>query len=1194
MFKPVSIEKEFLNFQFLTPSKNAEKVDIYLSSLNEALENDDVINIAISGSYGAGKSSFIKTFETKNPQYTFLDISLASFKKEDKDLSLIEKSILQQIFYKVKQETVPFSRFKRITQIKHLKLKTILVLFLIFALLIFFDSKYINSLEFIQLLNSENLKIWNTSLLKLISFSTLLIGGFFLIRGIISSFTEITLDKLNLNNLEITTNKPNENSLLNKYLDEILYFFTETDYNVVVFQDLDRFDNIEIFTKLRELNNFINNSEQVNKKIVFLYAVKDEMFEEGDARTKFFDFMIPIIPYVNSSTSYDKLLEFFESDLKKLTKDSRDNFKDFLRDISLYIKDMRLLKNIYNEYKIYDKKIGRKLDKVKLLAIIVYKNFYPEDFSNLHKDKGIVFNVFKERNKYIKDIDEEYSKKIELLRTKIKNIENELIDDVKDLRKVYIFSIINKMANNPPYLRVNGDNMYFQDTLENEKFELIKGSTNIRNPNHNYNPISFADVEKEISEFSYNKREENILNKQNNTTYDLNSQIQKIKKIQKVLNTKTISELCILENMRHIISNDITDKKGLLKLLLLNGFIDENYYMFLSYSFEKSLTSSDTEFLKSVINSIGLDYDFNLTNLNEIVSKLRVNEFKKNAVLNFKLVGFLLENKTKFSKQFEVVFEQVVDGSEKSLEFIFDYIKILPKHNNFIIEVTNKWKGFWEYIHHSDFTLEEKEELFYLILTNITAKGIVTLNVNDTLKDYIENLNKIRKLGKIENSKIKELLKQLDIKFIELKKPILNEEIFEYIYYNNHYVLNKSMIELIIYQKYVTKKNIEKELEENHLTTILSLDKENKLIDRIEGNIESYINDIFLKIETNNDESEETIISLLNNDLLSDSIKTEIINSQKLIIQNGLKVTNPEILEVLVQKNKVESSWDNIHLIYSITNDLTKTVIDYLNKTSNAEKLSEIRINSKYCEVNKNFNTKFLKDILESNDINNTSYELLIKSNGYWYKDFDIQNIGEDKIDILLENGKLQLSRNNIEQLIKYSLSKHLVLIENLFDQFINEFDDIQDLLEEDDYIKLLETSNLKIEKKFDLMELISIESFNMNAEVSLLLWNLYVEKKEVMSFSLLSNILSFIPYKERLKVLISQLEFNSFSNDEIKELLDMFSSPFNELCLRIGSYEKLFNNDENLKLAEILKDSNCISSISVKNKTIRINRFRN
>ncbi|WP_320035453.1 hypothetical protein [Halarcobacter sp.] len=1186
-------KKESMNFQFLTPSKNAEKVEVYVNSLNEALECKDVTNIAISGSYGAGKSSFLKTFENENPQYNFLDISLATFKKEDKDLSLIEKSILQQIFYKVEQEKVPFSRFKRINKINYLKSKSFLLLITIISLLIFFDTKYINSLEFIQFLNSEKLKLFGTPLLKFLSFFILLGGGFFFIKSMIHSFTGITLDKLNLNNLEISTNKPDENSLLNKYLDEILYFFSATEYNIVVFQDLDRFENIEIFTKLRELNNFINNSEQVSKKIVFLYAIKDEMFTEGDSRTKFFDFMIPIIPYVNSSTSYDKLLEFFENDLNKYDGNKKNDFIDFLRDISLYIKDMRLLKNIYNEYKIYDKKIGRKLDKVKLLAVMVYKNFYPEDFSLLHKDQGIVFNVFKNRNKYVKEIDNKYIKDIELLKNKIKQIEKEQVSNIDDLRKIYVFSLIKKIGNNPSQLRADNHNILFNEAISDEKFELIKNSKNIRNPNYSYNAISFEDIENEINDLSYDEREKLIINKNNTTIQNLNQEIKDLEKKQKSLNSKTISELCLSENMDSIIGKDIIDDKGLLKFLILNGFIDENYYMYLSYSFEKSLTSSDTEYLKSVINNIGISYDFALTNLKEIVNKLRINEFKKSSVLNFNLLDYLLDNKSIYKKQYDSVMSQLIELNEKSLDFIFQYLKILPKHNVFIVEIVKKWNGFWKYIYNGSFTSEEKEDFFYQILMNIAPKNIISLNIDETLKNYIENLSKIRSLSEEENNSFKELLKLLNIKFKNLNEPIENISIFNYIYDNNHYILNKLMIEQIILTKVENKNEIINGFKTKHLTTILAFDKDRKLIQRIEDNIESYIVDVFLKIETNNNEDEETLITLLNNEDLDNDIKSRIIDSQKLIILDVSKIKHIEVLEVLIKKNKVEATWENINQIYLKFGSINSITIDYLNIVSNSEKLSKVRINNKYCEQNKNFKTKLLKNILESNEIEDSSYRLLIKSNAYWYASFDVCNIGEDKIDILLENQKLQLSKTNIEKLIECSISKYIILIENNFNDFIKDFEELSDLLSEEDYIKLLKSSKLKTEQKFYLINLLDIESFDIKEDIALLLGKLYLENKKSMSFNLLKKVISHISDDDKLKYLIYQLEINNFTAVEISNLLGTFSSPYNRLCSKVGSYEKIQNSEQNIRLLNVLKNSNCISSFSIKSKDIRVNRFK-
>lgn len=81
-------------YQFLTPFDKADKNGKYSQALNEALENKKVKNIAISGSYGSGKSSFIKTFEVNNPQFNFLDISLATFNKPETDISIVEKKYI--------------------------------------------------------------------------------------------------------------------------------------------------------------------------------------------------------------------------------------------------------------------------------------------------------------------------------------------------------------------------------------------------------------------------------------------------------------------------------------------------------------------------------------------------------------------------------------------------------------------------------------------------------------------------------------------------------------------------------------------------------------------------------------------------------------------------------------------------------------------------------------------------------------------------------------------------------------------------------------------------------------------------------------------------------------------------------------------------------------------------------------------
>lgn len=67
-------------------------------------------------------------------------------------------------------------------------------------------------------------------------------------------------------------------TVFNKNMDEIIYFFEETNYRLVFFEDLDRLENSSIFVHLRELNTLLNNYEAIKEPIIFVYAVKDNIF----------------------------------------------------------------------------------------------------------------------------------------------------------------------------------------------------------------------------------------------------------------------------------------------------------------------------------------------------------------------------------------------------------------------------------------------------------------------------------------------------------------------------------------------------------------------------------------------------------------------------------------------------------------------------------------------------------------------------------------------------------------------------------------------------------------------------------------------------------------------------------------------------------------------------------------------------
>src|SRR5699024_9429758 len=113
---------------------------------------------------------------------------------------------------------------------------------------------------------------------------------------------------------------------------------------------------------------------------------------------------------------------------------------NLIKDVSFYLDDMRLLYNSVNEFHVYFQKFKGDSEKGndfkdKLFAIIVYKNLYPEDFVDLGKNKGILFDYIRNKKKYwINERKCELDKEKEKLQNQIELSDNELLSTLSELR----------------------------------------------------------------------------------------------------------------------------------------------------------------------------------------------------------------------------------------------------------------------------------------------------------------------------------------------------------------------------------------------------------------------------------------------------------------------------------------------------------------------------------------------------------------------------------------------------------------------------------------------------------------------------------------------------------------------------------------------------------------------------------------
>ncbi|HUH42004.1 MAG TPA: hypothetical protein VLZ29_02700 [Sulfurimonas sp.] len=1162
-------------YQFLTPNDEAEHIKEYSIALEAALGDKKVRNIAVSGSYGSGKSSFIKTFEKnhENGVYKFLDISLARFNQEnqenqkDIDLSLIEKSILEQMFYKVKSKKIPQSRLNKINRLIHLKKKIIFILATIFSFFVVFKPELLSHIVFIK----DLLKLFQSEYLEYIPIGFLLVGAFFFIQKFIYLLSNTSIDKFNLKDLEIVSNDKKNESLLNRYLDEILYFFEQTTFNVIVFQDLDRFGNLDIFTKLRELNNFINNSEQMDgRDIKFIYAVKDEIFCNANERTKFFDFVIPIIPYINATNSKDKLLELFQDEIKP----------NFLYDISLYISDMRLLKNIYNEYKIYRISLDEQLDKTKLLAMIIYKNFEPQDFQKLHKYDGLVYDVFNKKSEYIKNVIDELNEKIESIKEEIQEIDKEPQETINELRKIYLLKIIEKFDNQFRGLVYAESKQFRLSTAsEDASFEIIRNCQQIGFDNYQYNAkLNFKTIEKEVNpKYSYQEREQFIINKTNKKKNDLLKQINKLKDEKNEIENFSIQK--IINTYKDVkIFDENFDKKPLLKYLISYGYINKDYDIYISNFFGKSITKADNDFLLNIKNN-GKHFDFNyeLNNLEEILKteRLEVGEFKKESILNFKLVTYIIEHKNSYPKQYIQIFKQLSNENEASIEFIFSYLDTQKNINVFIQGIVKYYSSIWKYIIDNK-TDEEKSKYFYMLLDNLEFENILTLNVNDTLKNYMKVKTEFYHIpSESFNNKLKDVIKKLDIKFKLFKEHRERITPFKFIYENNFYELNQQMINYIMYVESSYDSSIYDTLGKFHYTTILN-SKAEKLKQYIADNISEYIENANLNIDTNVEEIEDTVLKLLNtnSEELEEELKIKIIKHQAVKISKIDLVEEKNLWHVLLEENKLISSWGNVSDYYNYAEILDDSLIVYLNEKDNSKELLSVRIDNKYKEQHPNFNTKLLRELIECNSFDLSSYKNLVLKNGYHYEDLDLSKLDEEKINVLVNDVILKFGNINFELLRENSNNQHIVFLEKNINKFIEEYASFS--IDSDDITKLLESKNISDKNKREIIELIDYDLISTSKIAKLIYSN--IDKTTIKPYYYIKNMISRLESTEsKVNLLVEQQ--SELNDEELVEMLELMPNEYSKIAKLDGKHTMISASDYNKKFIKLLYSREFITS---------------
>ncbi|UZD22958.1 YobI family P-loop NTPase [Algoriphagus halophytocola] len=1069
----------------LTEEKELKLIKPYLSSLNQALLDKNITNIAITGNYGSGKSTILKTFQHNNPQYDFLNISLASFEIGEEKMSeelerRLETSILQQIFYHVNQSLIPDSKFRRIVSYGPLKsislaLGVITWIYSIVTVFIFYHFEKLNPLN----ISLDYTIDWK----YLFHLTIFLLGLGTLIVRTARILTNSKINKLSIRG-EIEIGEKVTKSVFNEHLEEIFYFFEKTNFNVLIIEDLDRFENTKIFTKLREINILLNNFETIKlrRKINFIYAVRDEILSNKTERVKFFDYIIPIIPFINQSNASEQLTKLIKNSKleKSLSTEFTNDIISLIDDI-----DMRLLTNIFTEYKIYSENlIPADLNQDSLFSIIVYKNLFPGDFAQLQRKEGDMYTLISDKGKYIVKLISDLEDEIKSEKNEINKINNEIITRETSLRDQYICKILEL---HPKITEITLDHsvISISELINKNYFEKLVELNDTYYHYYEYHSqahyykrngqFHFKKIEKAVDpEKGYKERLKNVIDKENKKTDTIRQKIENLNKRIEHIENQSLAEIFQKTRIDEYISPEINHP--LIKNLVINGYIDENYQNYISIFHEESITQRDYKFQISVLSGGTLPFDYSIDKVENLISKISIKYFERLSILNFTVVDEILTNNI-FQEYKSTFFKFLSEEDVNSIRFIHAYIKRGLHLDVFFNLISKYWKNFWDNVLSSKFTDDETDLYLKYIIQYADLEDIERFNLGyEPISHYIEFSPEFLHLVKeIDQSKVIKVFNILKISFEELPSRSRSiNGLFEYILANNHYNLNLHNILIIL------------EANDRGLSLYTSINSSNipQLVQYIESNISFFVEKILLQEIGSIKESEEDFLKLLNHPEISIAFKNQLISKQEQEISDLKLINDIEVQKLLLNQVKISPTWNNINTYFSNSEleNFDDNLVDFLNQEDVYNELMTQEIDI-WLDGSDTLKEKISSMIIYTNKLSLDSFKSLLPTIPFHYDVLDYSKLSEEKASIMLKSNFIVFSVEGFRVLSENYPNERITLVELYPEQFLMSIEEL--VIDDELIIQILESKEIKQEGKFQLLNKIDGQKMIDNFKIA-------------------------------------------------------------------------------------------------------------
>lgn len=771
----------------LTPNYSPKHHGVYVGVIEAALNNANVQvrNIALTGSYGVGKSSILEEV-TRLHRGKVISVSLSSLGFSDEDppqtgaaarnagtkTNRIQKEIVKQLLYNEDPVRMPGSRYRRISRFRFWRETALAIVVAIPLTVAFFLCGWTTQLTAVFPVPAE---------LSLLPNAIVFAGLTLLVLALRAMLhNRIQISQLSAGAATIALS-PKSTTYFDEYLDEIVYFFETVNSDIVIFEDIDRFDDAHIFETLRSLNALLNGADQLRgRRIRFIYAIKDSIFDElgrlavkevkagtserddgvstthgkseNDAaqaeiaranRTKFFDLVVPVVPFITHRSARDLLT----LTLKDLNHSVSPRLVDLA---SRHVADMRLLKNIRNEFAIFKRQVIDEgtldLEENGVFAMVLYKNTHLSDFELVRLGNSNLDSLYQFGRKIVNENIAALNRRIATDRRSlltVRTVTRRGVELGAALERHITMAMTHFSGTNIRY-EYAGESIADEELQTDAFWEKLvdgDGAVIVRYHHRNMGSSAFEVSRTDLSTVVGDSlKGEDWKRAERERLFEA---ISDAAKRRAFLASADMAALMSRPEFTGTLNSiDVTFdaaakkylKSELAQELVQAGFINRNYTLYTSTFYAERVTVNAMNFIIKNVDPHVIDSSFELEDKDiQAVLRERKEILSTKAAFNNSIVDYILTNDTPGVR---TVVDQLVRYGDEEKDFLLGYLETGKQKGPLVQLLATQWSKIFSFLL-TDAALPEEEQRRIVDIALKAARDDVEYVVDTATKDYL-------------------------------------------------------------------------------------------------------------------------------------------------------------------------------------------------------------------------------------------------------------------------------------------------------------------------------------------------------------------------------------------------------------------------------------------------------------------------